>query len=587
MANKEKNTREVSAQQDDALFEVLDKNRKRKKKRIIITVVSIVAAVAILAVAGVSILQKKVREQFGGSGAEVQSHTVTTGTISTVVSGSGSLTDVDLQSITVPAGVTVNEVKVRRNASVDKGTVLATVDMASVISAMAELQTQIDELDDQISDAEGDATGSSVTAGVAGRVKAVFAKKDEKVSEIMYENGALALLSLDGYMSFELETKALKAGDKITVVRANGKKITGNVENVVAGVATVLVTDNGPAYEEEVTAQDADGKELGKAKLAIHSPLRITGYAGTVSAVKVSAGDKVSASTKLFTLKDTQYSANYETLLRQRGEKEEDLLALLKIQHDGAVLADEPGSVQSVDFTENSEDGETPVVTLSKDEKMSVTVTVDEDDILSLELGQQVYVTVSSVSEDAFAGTLTEIDRSGSSGSYSAVVELQKASGMLSGMTASVSVQIEGVDNALLIPVEALHLTSDGAYVYTSYDPQREEYGGKVDVVTGLQNSTYVEIKSGLQEGDTVYYVEQQENSFGGFGNMGGFDNMGGGQMPNFGGSGGQMPNFGGSGGQMPNFGGSGGQRPNFSGSGGQRPSGSGSSNRPNRSGNG
>ena len=566
---------------DDALFETLDKKRKRKKKRIIITVVSVLAAAAILAVIGVTALRRQVQEQFGGEGADVKSHTVSTGTISTVVSGSGSLTDVDLVEVTVPAGVTVNEIHVRKNASVDKGTVLATVDMASVISAMADLQSQIDELDDQISNAEGDKLGSNITAGVAGRVKAVFAKKGDKVADVMYENGALAVLSLDGYMSFRLETETLQPGDKVSVVCSNEKTYTGKVDSVVAGEATVLVTDNGPKYREEVKVLGGDGQELGTATLEIHSPLRITGYAGTVSAVKISEGDKVSASSKLFTLSNTQYSANYESLLRQRSEKEEQLLALLKIQHDGAVLADKPGSVRSVDFTENSTEGDTPVVTLSGDEKMSVTLTVDEDDILSLELGQQVYVTVSSVSEDSFAATLTEIDRSGDSGSYTAVVELEKAEGMLSGMTASVSVQIEGVDNALLIPIEALHLTSDGAYVYTSYDPERQEYGGRKDVVTGLQNSSYVEIKSGLAEGDTVYYTEQESNSGwgqGGFGGMGGF---GGGQMPDFGGgSGGQMPDFSGGGFSGGGFSGGG----SFPGSsGGQRPSGTGSSNRPNR----
>ena len=127
------------------------------------------------------------------------------------------------------------------------------------------------------------------------------------------------------------------------------------------------------------------------------------------------------------------------------------------------------------------------------------------------------------------------------------MVEIDKAEGMLSGMTASVSVQIEGVENAILIPIEALHLTSDGAYVYTSYNEEYQEYGGKVDVVTGLENSTYVEIKSGLNVGDTVYYTESQ-SSFGGFGGMGGFPG-GMGEMPDFGGN---MPSF--EGGGMPNF---------------------------------
>ena len=272
--------------------------------------------------------------------------------------------------------------------------------------------------------------------------------------------------------------------------------------------------------------------------------------------------DTVKDTTKLFTLEDTGYSANYQSLLRSRAELEETLLELLTIQRDGAVLAKLDGSVYSVDHTDENT---TSVATLSNDEKMSVTISVDESDILSLELGQTVTVTVSSVSEDSFEGTLTEIDRtSSSSGTYSAVVELDKAEGMLSGMTASVSVRIEGVDDAILIPIEALHKTSDGAYVYTSYNEEYQEYGGKVDVVTGLENSTYVEIKSGLSVGDTVYYTEQ-ESSFGGFSGMGGFGGMGG-----MGGSGGGMPDFsgGGSGGGMPDFGG---QMPDMGGSGGGR----------------
>ena len=79
-------------------------------------------------------------------------------------------------------------------------------------------------------------------------------------------------------------------------------------------------------------------------------------------------------------------------------------------------------------------------------------------------------------------------------------------------------------------------------------------------MVTGLENSTYVQIKSGLKEGDIVYYTEQET----GFS----FGNMGFGSMP--GGNSGGMPSFGGSG-EMPDFGSGsfpGGERP----SGGGRP---------------
>ena len=566
MAKKDKQSDMPELQRDDALFETLGRNKKRKKRRIIITVVSIVVILAIIAVVSVSFLQRRVREQFASSQGEVLSYEVTTGSISTVVSGSGSLTDVDLESITVPEGVEITEVLVKRNQTIKAGDILATVDMASVISAMADLQVQIEELDEQISDAEDDSASTRIKAGVTGRVKAILGEKDADVTDVMYEHGALALISLDGYMAVDIETEALVVGDSVTVKLSDEKEVDGTVDSVLDGKATVLVTDNGPKYEETVVVLNSEGAELGTGNLYIHSALRVTGYSGIISYVNVSENSQVYSSSVLFNLKDTGYSANYNSLLRERAELEETLLELLTIQRDGAVLAQMDGSVYSVDY---SDEATTAVTTLSADDKMSVTINVDESDILSLELGQTVTVTVKSVSEDeTFAGTLTEINRtSSSSGTYSAVIEVEKVEGMLSGMTASVSVRIEGVDDAILIPIEALHKTSDGAYVYTSYNEEYQEYGGKVDVVTGLENSTYVEIKSGLSVGDTVYYTEQ-ESGFGNFGGMGfgnrgngGFGNIGevNGGMPDMGGN---MPDFGG--GEMPDFGG--GQRPDFGG---------------------
>lgn len=536
----------AQTQGDEALFEALSKNKKRKKRRIIFTVVGVVAVLAIAAVVGVSVLQRRVREQFASQSGEVLSYEVTTGTIRTVVSGSGSLTDEALEEITVPEGVEITEVMIKTNADVAQGDILATVDMSTVKSALAQLQTQIEELDAQISKAEADEVGKYIYAGVSGRLKAVFAEAGTEVADVMYEKGALALLSLDGYMAVDIETSALAAGDSVTVLLSDGDPVTGTVETAAAGSATVLISDNGPKYEEAVTVSGSDGTVLGTGTLYIHNPLRITGYAGTVSAANGKLNAKVSDSTKLFTLKNTQHSANYDSLLRSRGTLEETLLELMTIQHDGAVCAPIAGSVYSVDY----EDGSTAVATLSPDKTMSVTVTVDESDILSLELGQTVAVTVSSVSEEEFTGTLTEINKTATDSGYSAVVTLDKAQGMLSGMTAEVSVQIQGVEDAILIPVEALHQTSTGAYVYTGYNEELQEYSGKRDVVVGLQNSSYVEIKSGLDVGETVYYTESTSQGFGGMGGMNGFGNQFGGQRPDVGG---MMPDMGG--GQMPNFG--------------------------------
>lgn len=546
------NTMPPLQSRDDALFETLQRNKKAKKRKLIRTVVAILVILAVLLVAGVGILRRQVRQQFGGSAAEVLHEQAERGTISTVVSGSGMLLNVDTETISVPADVEVTDILVEYGDTVEEGTLLAVVDMATVRTAMSGLQEEIEALDDRITAAEGDTVSSYVSAGVPGRVKIIYAETGMPVEDAMVSNGGLAVISLDGYMAVDIETDAVAEGDAVAVILSDGEEMDGTVKAVVGKTATILVTDNGPEYDEEVTIKKEDGTEIGSGKLYIHNPLKVTGYAGTIKAVNTSLNQQVYSNTMLFTLTDTASTASYDALLRSRSEKEETLLELLKIQRYGGMVSPISGSVYSVvdldEETEEETEEITDIITISADVSMSVTISVDEADILSLELGQEADVTVSSVSEDTLKGIVTEIDKTDSSGAYTAVVTLDKVEGMIPGMTASVDVRIQGVDDAILIPVEALHRNRSGYYVYTSYDEENQEFGGRVDVIPGISNSNFVEIKSGLSEGDTVYYTEEQNP----FGKMG-FGNMGGGQMPNMGGNGGgNRP----SGGRIPSGGG-------------------------------
>ena len=558
---------------DEALFEVLGRNKKARRRRVIRTVTIVICLLAAGLTGGVFYLRRQVQEQFAAGTQEVLSAQAERGTISTVVSGSGMLANVDTETVSVPSGVEVTEILVKYGDAVKQGDLLATVDMASVRSAMAALQSEIETLDGDIADAKGDTVSSYVTAGVPGRVKMLYAEQGASVEDTMVTYGALAELSLDGYMAVDIPSGSAQAGDTVTVTLSDGSGITGTVEKTVNGTATVLVTDNGPACGDPVTVKAASGETLGTGELYIHSALKVTGYAGTVGWVNVSLNQAVYASSNLFSLTNTSTSASYDALLRSRSEKEETLLELLQIQKSSGLTAPITGSVYSVADLD-SDSTATDIVVLSPDVSMSVTISVDETDILALAVGQTASVTVKSIGSDALSGEVIQIDKTDASGSYTAEILLDKVSGMLPGMTASVDVRIEGVDDAILIPADALHQTGTGYYVYTGYDEQTQEFGGRVDVIPGLSNSNYVEIKSGLSEGDTVYYTKAETfgGMFGGmdFGSMPGGGNSGG--MPDFGGgnSGGGMPDFGGG---MPNFGGgnSGGTPPDFGGSSGGR----------------
>ena len=543
-------------QHSEELFEALSKNKKKRRRRIIRTVLITIAVIVAILIAVVITLTKNVEKKFAAAVADVQNYQVTTGTIHTIVSGSGVLTEEDLEEIDVPSGVEVNEVMVDAGDTVLKGDLLATVDMSTVMTSLTALQEQMDELDKAINDAKGEEAGTQVTAGVSGRVKIIYAEPEMDVSLCMAEHGALAVLSLDGYMAADLETDKLTKGNLVSVTRADGKVLEGEVSAVAGNTATILVTDNGPQYGEEVTISTKDGMELGKATLYIHNPLGVTGYAGTVRSVVAKENTAVSSTSPLFNLKDTRFSANYDTLLRNRSDLEETLMELLTIYRDGAMLSPMDGVVSSVQFDENSGSAaaaapamdssaaamaamygygtttttttaapvsEGTILTLYPDLQMNITIGIDETDILALKEGQETEITVESIGETVYPGSVVEIskvaDTSTGVTQYSAEVLLDKAPGMLPGMTADVDIKIEGNENALIIPVDALHQTSTGYFVYTSFDEETQQYGDKVDVVAGMQNDNYAEILSGLQEGDTVYYTKQ-ENIFAYFANM-------------------------------------------------------------------
>ena len=519
---------------DEELFQTLQRNKKRRRARIWLTAGGITLAILLLIGMAVHSLRKRVDEKFNAGASEVLSYSAQTGSISTTVSGTGILEELDPEELTVPEGVEIEEITVKVNDPVKQGDIIALLDMSTVLSAMSKVQSELDSFDAQLADATDDAVDESVTAGVSGRVKEIYCAEGEPVADCMYEHGALMLLSTDGCMVGRIPAGALRQGDKVTVQRREGEELAGLTEEIEDGEAVISADDELISCGEKVRILNEAGEELGECAMEIRNPLRVTGFAGTVERIRVEVGDRVSENTTVLTLSDTEYSANYQAILRQREEKEQTLLELLQLSRDGALLSPIDGTVCEV-LDLDAEQPQNPLLAepvqeqkaavISTDKQMKLTVEVDESDILSLSEGQSVELTVASVGDDQYEGTVTEIGQSAQSVSgvtrYEAQIVLDKARGMLPGMSAKALIRIQGVDDAVIIPVDAVHQTSAYSYVYTSYDPEAAEYGGRVEVTTGLSNANEVEITSGLKPGDTVYYTERRKSNPWGFGGFG------------------------------------------------------------------
>ena len=148
---------------------------------------------------------------------------------------------------------------------------------------------------------------------------------------------------------------------------------------------------------------------------------------------------------------------------------------------------------------------------------LELKLNVDELKIRSLKVGQEVEITADAVPGETYKGTISSILVAGTtangSTSYPVTVRIDEMGDLLPGMNASAKITTASVKNVLALPNAAL---VRGSYVLVAKDspsaanaetsmtaPDGYVY---VKVTTGISDDDYIEVKSGLQEGDTIAY---------------------------------------------------------------------------------
>ena len=150
------------------------------------------------------------------------------------------------------------------------------------------------------------------------------------------------------------------------------------------------------------------------------------------------------------------------------------------------------------------------IASVTAQEHVTIQIIVDELDISQIYVGQEAAITVEALTGQQFAGTVTDISASGENeggnSKFTVEVTVVKITDMLPGMSASVSIVLSTTRNTLSIPVAALIETGTETLVYTGYDEETGEFTGTASVTTGISDGEYVQILSGITEGQSVYY---------------------------------------------------------------------------------
>ena len=149
------------------------------------------------------------------------------------------------------------------------------------------------------------------------------------------------------------------------------------------------------------------------------------------------------------------------------------------------------------------------LMTVSPQKTVSLTITLDEQDIAKVSVGQKATVKVEALAGEVFEAEVTEVSNhgtnSGGSSKFTAKLELPKAANMLDGMSATASLPMQMKENIPTIPVMALAEQGAQTVVYTALDDDGNP-ANPVPVVIGISNGITAEILEGLSVGDTYYY---------------------------------------------------------------------------------
>lgn len=183
-------------------------------------------------------------------------------------------------------------------------------------------------------------------------------------------------------------------------------------------------------------------------------------------------------------------------------------IALIKVSLPNAVItAPTNGEVSWIDL----EQGErvmagVPVITLVNTSMIQMKGIVDEMDIPYVKLGGRAIITLDALPDKQVEGRVTYISPIGTIQSgvvfYETTLKLEKQDREFrDAMSATANVIVEERKDVLLLPVGAISREGGGYYVIKMLGEEQSE---QVEIKVGLNNGRFVEILSGLKEGDEV-----------------------------------------------------------------------------------
>lgn len=518
---------------------------KKSRKWIVLCVL------AVAVIGGAAAFMSRTKAKAAKAETSYTTASVEKRSITNSLTGSGTLQPADAYTVTTLVSGEVLSDAFEEGDMVEKDQLLYTIDSSDVSTTESQAQTSYSQaLKAKYPTADISGTVSEVYVSNGDAVNAgaellkISASNDLTIDfQFSYANdgdfyvGQPARIYITGYAGYIDGTVAQVGGSSMandTGMKMTTVRVKAANPGLVTGDCTASATIGNYTSYGQTTV-----------KIGTGSTITAT-VSGKVSGLTLMPGDSVSNGQRICTITgdsvDNQIE-NAKTSLENAQERLDDYRITSPIT--GTVVEKTVKAGDNVGTGSNSNSTLCIIYDLSY---LQMTLNIDELDIDNVEVGQTVNITSDAKEGQTFTGVVTKVSvvgtTSGGTTTYPVTVRIDDTEGLRPGMNVDAEIVLTSADDVLAIPGTAVNrgntvlITSDSPSAANALEQEAPEGYVYVQVETGVSDDSYIEVTSGLQEGDTVAYLRTASS---GSGNM----MMGGMPSDMGGGMGGGMPSGG------------------------------------------
>jgi len=515
------------------------KIKRRKRGKIIKRIITIVIILAIIVAAGLFVykrfFQNRPMQLAETKYTEVK---VERRDIKEELSGSGTLESADSYTLSSRVSGEILSDTFAEGDIVKKDDVLYVIDSSDVDSNIRRANNTLSQSIETYNEKLADRKELVISAPISGTVIGLNHDKGDSVntnSPLMTIKNT-STLTIKEYYSAEYKNSVYVGMGATVSVPGQMLNVRGKVSEistltrtsetgVVCFPVTIEIENPGSLFEGAVATAWLDGgiyPTITSADGLMASAIKTVyaGVSGDIEKLNVENGDTVSRGFVLMELS----SETLEDEIERAADSLEDAQISIDNLNDTldnyTIKAPINGTVvrKALKAGESAENGATlcMIYDLSY---LTVTLAVDELDIMSVAVGQQATVTADAVEGREFSGVVTRVGVNGTTSggvtTYPVDVRIDETGGLLPGMNVDIVITVKEASGVLAVPADALsrgnrvlRKTANGSTGENA--PDGYEYA---DVKIGMADENYVEIISGLEEGDTVAYVAKTVSS--------------------------------------------------------------------------